>query len=199
MARPPRARPAHARRDADIELLHQVALRRPLPQSTIEDLAASPERVVFAPGATVFEEGEAGESFYIVAAVHAEVTRRGAHFDQLGPGSYFGETELLRSDLPRTATVRAADDTILHVGVLARERLIAAVTAFASSAKRARSHSWSARSSSAAAASSRPSRASASSSRQSSANGRAPKVAPLAFRVCAVRRAASASPRSTAP
>jgi hypothetical protein len=30
-----------ARRDADIELLHQVALRRPLPQSTIEDLAAS--------------------------------------------------------------------------------------------------------------------------------------------------------------
>jgi hypothetical protein len=33
---------------------------------------------------------------------------------------------LLRSDLPRTATVRAADDTILHVGVLARERFIAA-------------------------------------------------------------------------
>jgi hypothetical protein len=93
-----------ARRDADIELLHQVALRRPLPQSMIEDLAASLERVVFAAGATVFEEGEAGESFYIVAAVHAE---------------------LLRSDLPRTATVRAADDTILHVGVLARERFIA--------------------------------------------------------------------------
>jgi CRP-like cAMP-binding protein len=67
-------------------------------------------------------EGEAGESFYIVAAVHAEVTRRGG---QLLRGSYFGETELLRSDLPRTATVRAADDTILHVGVLARERFIA--------------------------------------------------------------------------
>jgi hypothetical protein len=93
-----------ARRDADIELLHQVALRRPLPQSMIEDLAASLERVVFAAGATVFEEGEASESSYIVAAVHAE---------------------LPRSDLPRTATVRAADDTILHVGVLARERFIA--------------------------------------------------------------------------
>jgi hypothetical protein len=93
-----------ARRDADIELLHQVALRRPPPQSTIEDLAASPERVVFAAAATVFEEGEAGESFYIVAALHAE---------------------LPRSDLPRTATVRGADDTILHVGVLARERFIA--------------------------------------------------------------------------
>jgi len=77
-----------ARRNADIELLHQVALQRPLPQSTIEELPASLERVVFAPGATVFEEGEAGESFYIVAAVHAEVTRRGGHVDQLGPGSY---------------------------------------------------------------------------------------------------------------
>jgi hypothetical protein len=39
-----------ARRDADIELLHQVALRRPLPQSAIEELAASLERVVLAPG-----------------------------------------------------------------------------------------------------------------------------------------------------
>ena len=76
-----------ARRDADIELLHQVALRRPLLQSTIEDLAASRERVVFAPGATVFEEGEAGEPFYIVAAARAEVTRRGGHVGQLGPGS----------------------------------------------------------------------------------------------------------------
>jgi hypothetical protein len=45
-----------------LPLLHQVALGRPLPQSTIEDLAASLERVVFAAGATVFEEGEAGES-----------------------------------------------------------------------------------------------------------------------------------------
>jgi hypothetical protein len=55
MARPTRARLAHARRDADIELLHQVALRRPLPQSTIRGSGREPERVVFAPGATVFE------------------------------------------------------------------------------------------------------------------------------------------------
>jgi hypothetical protein len=102
MARPTRARPAHgqARRR------HRAAAPgcTPAPAAAIDDLAASLERVVFAAGATVFEEGEAGESFYIVAAVHAE---------------------LPRSDLPRTATVRAADDTILHVGVLARERFIA--------------------------------------------------------------------------
>jgi hypothetical protein len=124
-----------AKRDVDIELLHQVPVLRPLPQSMIEELAASLERVVFAPGATVFAEGEAGESFYIVTAGHAEVNRGGGHLGQLGPGSCFGELELLRGDLQRTATVRAADDTPLHVGVLARDRFAAAVTAFASSAK----------------------------------------------------------------
>jgi hypothetical protein len=74
-----------ARRDADIELRHQVALRRKLPQSTIEALAARLERGVFAPGATVFEEGEAGESFSIVAAVarRSDAPRRARRARQL--------------------------------------------------------------------------------------------------------------------
>jgi hypothetical protein len=123
-------------RDADIAVLHQVAVLRSLPQSTIEHLAASLQRVVFAPGATVLQDGDATESLYIVTAGRAEVTRGGGHVAQLGPGSYFGETiEPLPSDLPRTATVRATHDTALHVGVLARDRLVAAVAAFASSAK----------------------------------------------------------------
>jgi len=124
-----------AKRDADIAVLHQVAALRCLPHSTVEHLAASLHRVVFAPGATVFEEGQAGESFYIVTAGHAEVTRGGGHVAQLGPGNCFGEIPLLPSDPPCTATVRATHDTALHVGVLARDRLVAAVTAFASSAK----------------------------------------------------------------
>jgi hypothetical protein len=43
--------------------------------------------------------------------------------------------EPLPSDLPHTATVRATHDTALHVGVLAADRLVAAVAALASSAK----------------------------------------------------------------
>jgi hypothetical protein len=104
MARPTRARPAHGQARRRHRAAAPGCTPAPAAQSTIQDLAASLERVVFAAGATVFEEGEASESFYIVAAIHAE---------------------LLRSDLPRTATVRAADDTILHVGVLARGRFIA--------------------------------------------------------------------------
>jgi Major Facilitator Superfamily len=119
-------------RDADIAVLHQVAVLRSLPQSTIEHLAASLQRVVFAPGATVLQDG----SFYIVTAGRADVTRGSGHIAQLGPGSCFGEMiEPLPSDLPHTATVRATHDTALHVGVLAADRLVAAVAALASSAK----------------------------------------------------------------
>ena len=119
-------------RDADIAVLHQVAALRSLPQSTIEQLAASLQRVVFAPGATVLQDG----SFYIVTAGRAAATREGGHIAQLEPGSCFGEMiEPLPSDLPRTATVRATHDTALHLGVLAPDRLLAAVAALASSAK----------------------------------------------------------------
>jgi hypothetical protein len=122
------------KRDADIALLHQVATLRSLPTPTIEQLAAGMERVVFGPGATVLEEGQAGESVYIVTAGHAELTR-GGRVTQLGPGGCFGELELLRSDPPYTATVRAADEAALHVGVLRRDRFAAAVTGLASSTK----------------------------------------------------------------
>jgi MFS family permease len=123
------------KRDADIALLHRVAMLRSLPAPTIEHLAAGIERVVFGPGATVFEEGDAGKSVYIVTAGQAEVTRAGAHVAQLGPGNCFGEIEPLRSDLPRTATVRAAANAALHVAVLGHDRFLAAVTGLASSAK----------------------------------------------------------------
>jgi hypothetical protein len=123
------------KRDADIEVLHQVAMLRRLPQSTIEHLAAGLERVVFGPGATVFEHGEASESVYIVTAGHAQLIRGDGHAARLGPGSCFGESELLDSNLPRTATVRAADDAVLHIGMLPRDRFVAAVNAFVFSAR----------------------------------------------------------------
>jgi MFS family permease len=122
-------------RDADIDVLHLVAMLRPLPEPTIEHLASRLERAVYTPGAIVFEEGEPGASFYVVTAGRAEVTRGGSHVAQLGTGECFGEIALLRSDLLRTATVRAAGDTTLHVGVLAEERFVPAVTGFASSAE----------------------------------------------------------------
>jgi CRP-like cAMP-binding protein len=102
-------------RDADIEVLHRVAMLRPLPEPTIEYLASGLERAVYTAGATVFDEGDPGASFYVVTGGRAEVTRGGSPVAKLGPGECFGEIALLRSDLPRTATVRAARDAALRV------------------------------------------------------------------------------------
>jgi hypothetical protein len=79
--------PRIIKRDADIAVLHQVAMLRSLPAPTIEDLVAGMERVVFGPGATVFEEGQADESVYIVTAGHAEVTHGAAASRNWGPAA----------------------------------------------------------------------------------------------------------------
>jgi CRP/FNR family transcriptional regulator, cyclic AMP receptor protein len=63
----------------------------------------------------VFEEGDDGQSMYVVVQGSFEVYRRvdGQHIDiaDIGPGEHFGEIALLASR-PRTASVRALDDCI---------------------------------------------------------------------------------------
>src|SRR5262249_35299940 len=71
-------------------------------------------------GAVVIQKGDPGDRFYIVG--EGEVEIEGNVF---GPGSSFGEIALLR-DVPRTATVTARTDVLLHA--LEREEFLAAVT-----------------------------------------------------------------------
>jgi MFS family permease len=119
-------------RDADIDILRAVPMLGALPAATIEQLGAGLEHAEFAPRQTVFEQGDRGESFYIVEAGRAEVVLDGRVVRTLERGTGFGEIALLR-DQPRTATIRASADAHMRVSVLQRNTYLTAVTGYPTS------------------------------------------------------------------
>jgi CRP-like cAMP-binding protein len=94
-------------------LLHEVALLRPLPLPALEHLARRLEAVSVPAGHTVFHQGDIGDRFYVIESGEAEVIGNGQLLATLGRGKGFGEIALLRR-VPRTATVRAADELRLQ-------------------------------------------------------------------------------------
>jgi putative peptide zinc metalloprotease protein len=59
-----------------------------------------------APGETIVEEGDPGDSFYGIGSGQVDVFEKGMKVRTMGAGSHFGEIALLL-DVPRTATVVA--------------------------------------------------------------------------------------------
>ena len=103
-----------------VQLLRGVEIFAPLPLPALEQLAHSLSTVRLLAGAIVITAGEPGDKFYIVAEGEGEIAG-----NSFGPGSSFGEIALLR-DVPRTATVTARTDVLLHA--LERDEFLAAVT-----------------------------------------------------------------------
>jgi MFS family permease len=87
-------------------LVRSVELFRALPLTAVERLAAGMTPVAVSAGDALMREGEAGDTFVIVASGEVEVSVRGEPMQRLGPGSGFGEIALLRRSA-RTATVTA--------------------------------------------------------------------------------------------
>jgi CRP-like cAMP-binding protein len=105
---------------------------RPLPEATIEQLAARLGRAQLPAGASVFEQGDAGDGFYVIEQGAAEVVCDGHSIRVLNAGQGFGEIALIR-ECPRTATVRAR--TSLMLRTLNRTVFVAAVAGYTPSAR----------------------------------------------------------------
>jgi ABC-type lipoprotein export system ATPase subunit len=101
---------------------------RALPMLTSDQLLKATHKLQpmeFAPGATILQEGEPGDRFYIVTKGRAEVAlKRPGGTDVVvmrpGPGEYFGEVELMQGG-QNIATIRAVQDTPVDVVTLDRQ------------------------------------------------------------------------------
>jgi MFS family permease len=117
-----------------VELLRGIPIFAPLPAPQLERLARALVEVRVDPGSVVFEAGDHGDRFYLIAEGRAAVDIGDEPVRTLEPGDFFGEIALLR-DVPRTATVRAI--TGLRLLALDRETFVSTVTGHAASAEAA--------------------------------------------------------------
>ncbi len=112
-------------RTDDIMLLRQVPMLRPLPVPVIEQLAHGLHRTQLRAGEPVFEAGDTGDSFYVVASGTVNVLD-GEHFVRtMGHGEGFGEIALL-GNTTRTMTVRAVEPVELYS--ISRSDFLTAIT-----------------------------------------------------------------------
>jgi MFS family permease len=121
-------------RDAEIAVLQQVGMLRPLPMPAIENLALHVGHDRFAAGQAVVHQGDHGDRFYVIEHGEADVIGDGRLIRTMGPGDGFGEIALLH-DTVRTTTVRAR--TPLLLCTLDRRHFVPAVTGYSSSANEA--------------------------------------------------------------
>jgi ATP-binding cassette subfamily B protein len=95
------------RASATAHELSRVTLLAGLPGETLAKLAKQMTREDVAAGASIVEEGEPGERFYVVLSGLMTVSQADlGPRSVLRPGSYFGEVALAMN-IPRTASVRA--------------------------------------------------------------------------------------------
>ena len=79
-----------------------------LPHTQMLKITQNLRQHQFVPGSEIIQQGKLNESFYILTKGKVEIIVDGKKVDELMPGDYFGEIELMQDD-PAVATVRAAN------------------------------------------------------------------------------------------
>jgi len=120
--------------DADVGLLRQVPMLRPLPLPSLEQLARGLQPVTLPAGEVVFRQGDVGDRYYVIESGQVEVVGDGHAVTTLGAGEGFGEIALMRRGL-RTATVVALSD--VRLGALSSDAFLPVVLGYTPSAREA--------------------------------------------------------------
>lgn len=99
----------------EVDLLRRVPLFAKIEPAKLKLLAFTSDRLVFAPGDVLFEQGQAGDAAYFILKGAAEVlveTRDGTFsVATIDEHEIVGEIAIL-CDVPRTATVRATSELV---------------------------------------------------------------------------------------
>jgi CRP/FNR family transcriptional regulator, cyclic AMP receptor protein len=103
-------------------VLGQVPLFSDFSKRHLGRLAKETDELTFAPGERIVEEGNPGETLYVVLSGKGRVTRKGKKVGEVVPGDFFGELSALDGG-PRTATIAA--ETPMRVLRLFRRTLAA--------------------------------------------------------------------------
>lgn len=112
----------------EVELLKNIPLFAKIEPSKLKLLAFTSERLVYADGQVLFNQGDSGDAAYIIIGGTASVlikTENGmVEVAQLSKGDVVGEIAIL-CDVPRTATVQAKEAlTTLKINKEAFFRLV---------------------------------------------------------------------------
>jgi MFS family permease len=108
-----------------VALLYGVPLFQPLRRPLVEQLASRLEQVHVRAGDVVVREGDVGDLFYVIESGALDASHDGRLLSHMTTGDHFGEIALLR-DVPRTASVVAAEDSVLQT--IQRADFLAALT-----------------------------------------------------------------------
>src|SRR3954454_9205440 len=91
----------------------RIGLFTELPGQSLRKLGDRMRREQVAPGATVVQEGDDGNRFYVVLSGMLNVSQESlGERRTLKPGDYFGEVALAMN-VPRTASVRAMTPSVV--------------------------------------------------------------------------------------